>query len=209
MPRLPVLIRQNQVFDLVVAGRSYGQICTQLGVSEDTVARDMQAISEQVQALVKERAGEILAVALASYQAVLDQAWREYRADERRERDWYAGRLDLTQETVVIKTLATKDQADDDAPVESESAPLEVKRTQRTIRPALHTNRAQWLKLIIEATREITELMGIKKLIVEHQGDGKPVEHVHMTLDEWKQQAADRLRSAEQTLALLDERDDA
>lgn len=215
MPRLPVLIRQNKVFELVVAGRSYTEICRQLDISEDTAARDMQAIGEQVLTVARERTGEVLAVATATYQEIIDLARREYHAAARREKDWYAGRLDYEHESVSTKTLAAgvevvPDEAAGAAIIDSESAPLEVKRTRRWVRPALvnHDRRA-WLTLMTDATREYTELMGVKKLVVEHQGDGNPVEHVHMSLDEWKAQAAERLRGAEQTLALLDEADDA
>lgn len=217
MPHLPILIRQNKVFDLVVAGRTHAEICKRLDISEDTVARDMAAIAEQVTQLAHERTGEIVAVALATYQTVIDEAWRAYHAAERRERDWYAGRLDYTHESVVTKTLAVEgkgdagdDHDDDGTAFHSESAPLEVRRTQRSVRPALVGNdRRTWLTLIVDTTAEFTELLGVKKLIVAHQGDGKPVEHVHMSLDEWKVEAADRLRGAEQTLSLLDEESDA
>jgi hypothetical protein len=217
MPRLPVLIRQNQVFELVTQGRSYAEICRQLQISDDTVARDMQAISDELTQLARERTGEILAVALATYQAVIDEAWQSYHAAAQREKDWYAGRLDYLHESVVTKTLAveaTGDAADDadDAGVGlcHESAPLEVRRTQRSVRPALIGNdRRAWLTLVVEATREFTELLGVKKLIVAHESDGKPVEHVHMSLDEWKAQAEQRRAAAEATLALLDEDGDA
>jgi hypothetical protein len=217
MPRLPVLIRQNQVFDLVTQGRSYAEICRQLQISEDTVARDMQAISDEVTQIARERTGEILAVALATYQAVIDEAWQSYHASAQREKDWYAGRLDYLHESVVTKTLAVEasgDQADDtdDAGVglRDESAPLEVRRTQRSVRPALIGNdRRAWLTLVVEATREFTELLGVKKLIVAHESDGKPVEHVHMSLEEWKAQAAERLRSATATFDLLTGDEDA
>ena len=45
MPRLPMLVRQTRVFELVVAGKSYGDICAELRISEDTVARDMRAVA--------------------------------------------------------------------------------------------------------------------------------------------------------------------
>jgi hypothetical protein len=216
MPRLPILIRQNQVFELVTQGKSYGEICRKLNISEDTIARDMQAISDEVTQLARERTGEILAVALATYQAIIDEAWQSYHAAARRESDWYAGRLDFLHEVVVTKTLAVEGKTDDSkedddgVPFHSESAPLEVRRTQKSVRPALVGNdRRTWLTLIVEATREFTELLGVKKLIVTMQGDGKPIEHVHMSLDEWKAQAEARRAAAEATLELLDGDDDA
>jgi hypothetical protein len=204
MPRLPVLIRQNAVFELVVQGRSYAQICQQLQISDDTVARDMQAIGEQVQTLVRERAGEIVAVALATYQTVIDHAWREYRAAAQRERDWYAGRLDFAHETVATKTLALDGEADDDAPIAGESAPIEVKRTRKTVRPTLVSHqRREWLAIIMDATREITELTGVKKLIVEHHGkDGGAIAITSPAMDAaaqelaaWRKQMSDALSS--------------
>jgi hypothetical protein len=218
MPNLPILIRQNKVFELVVDGRSYAEICKRLAISEDTVARDMAAIAEQITQLATERTGEIVAVALATYQAVIDEAWRAYHAAERRELDWYAGRLDYTHESVVTKTLAVEgktedgagDEDDDGTAFHTESLPLEVRRTRRTVRPALVGNdRRTWLTLIVDTTAEFTELLGVKKLIVAHQGGDKPIEHVHLTLDEWKAEASARLQAANETLALLDEEEHA
>lgn len=204
MPRPTVLIRQSKVFDLVVAGKSYAQICEQLHISEDTVARDMAAIGEEVQSLARTRAGEVLAVALANYQAVIDNAWREYHQAARRERDWYAGKLDYEHESIATKTLAIEGKPDEtdggkarprkDAAaeaaiaalaLESESQPLEVKRTRRTVRPALANNdRRAWLSLIVDTTREMTELLGIKKTIVEHTGaGGGPLFKVYLGVD--------------------------
>jgi len=219
MPRLPVLIRQNKVFELVVAGRTYTQICQQLHISEDTIARDMAAIGEEVQRLVRERAGEIVAVALATYQKVIDEAWREYYAAAQREKDWYAGHLDFEHETIATKTLAIEaDETDEgrrkpnkDAAaraaisalaIESESQPLEVTRTRKAVRPALvNSGRREWLQVIMEATREITELTGVKKLIVEHSGPSggaievttTALEQAARELQEWRHQMTQQL----------------
>lgn len=212
MARLPVLIRQNAVFDLVLAGKSYAEIGQRLDISDDTIARDMAAIGAQVQDLARARLGELMAVALASYQRIIDEAWTQYHRDTRRMQDWYAGRLDYDHESVVTKTLATEDcddeadEDDEDGALAEESGPVEVKRTMRRVRPALQADRATWLRIVMDATREFCELFGIKKLIVEHSGpNGRPVEHVHLTLDEWKAQAAARLADAEATLAQFDE----
>lgn len=218
MPRLPVLIRQSKVFELVVAGAGYGEICRALDVSEDTVARDMLEIGEQVQALAKERLGEVLAVALATYQRVIDHAWQEYYGDRDRETRWYAGSLDYerTKTTVATKTLAAAaagepepgDDVDDAGEAfRDESAPLEVKRTtiRQTVRPALRgEGRSTWLKVIVDATRELTELLGVKKLVVEHSGpEGGALPHVHYTLEQWRAESAARVAQAEQTFTLL------
>jgi len=205
MPRLPVLIRQTRVFDLVVQGRTHQQICAQLQISEDTVARDMQAIGEQVQELARGRAGEVLAVALATYQSVIDNAWREYRTAVERERAWYAGKLDYEHESTSTKTIALEGTESDTPIGTDESQPLEVKRTRRWVRPQLlNHDRHRWLTLIVDTTREMTELLGIKKLTIEQKQSGK-VDHVHMSLDEWKQQAQKRVAEAEATLSLLGE----
>lgn len=200
MPRLPVLIRQSKVFDLVAQGRSYAEICAQLRISEDTVARDMAAIGEQVRELSRDRLGEVLAVALATYQRVIDEAWREYRTDQQRERDWYAGKLDYEHESISTKTLAVELEAGDEADekgrgnssakvadrlFDQESEPLEVKRSTRWMRPALRgEGRSRWLQLIVDTTREMTELLGIKKLVIEHQGaGGGPLFKVYQGID--------------------------
>jgi hypothetical protein len=192
MPRFPILIRQSKVFDLVVAGRSYAQICNELGISEDTVARDMAAIGEQVQEVSRKRLGEIVAVALATYQKVIDHAWQEYERDGEREQRWYAGELDYEAESVNTKTLALEEEEGPDGKPRKgdpavqlarrlfpqESEPIEVRRSQRTVRPALRgEGRSRWLQVVVDTTREMTELLGIKKLIVEHQGkDGGAIQ---------------------------------
>jgi ribosomal protein L25 (general stress protein Ctc) len=200
MPRLPVLIRQSKVFDLVVQGKDYAEICAALRISEDTVARDMQAIGDQVRELSRARLGEVVAVALATYQRVIDEAWREYRADAQRERDWFAGKFDYTTEGVATKTLAL-DEAGEEGEGQprkgntsvqvaaqlfpQESEPIEVKRTVRIVRPALRgEGRSKWLTLIVDTTREMTELLGVKKLIIEHQGaGGGPLFKVYQGID--------------------------
>jgi hypothetical protein len=154
MARLPVLIRQNEVFNLVVQGKSYTQICEQLGVSEDTVARDMQAISQQVQELVRQRAGEILAAAIAQLSEVIATAWREYHLELERERDWFGGELDYPTQVEEI--------------AETEKGMLTSLKTSRA-RPGWRSNRAKYLEIVLNATRELTELTGVKRHVVEIQ----------------------------------------
>jgi hypothetical protein len=200
MTRLPILIRQSKTFDLVVAGHSYTEICAELGVSEDTVARDMQAIGDQVQEVARKRLGEVVAVALATYQRVIDHAWAEYERDREREQRWYAGEMDYEADSVNTTTLALEEEEGPDGKPKKgnraaqlakrlfpqESQPIEVKRSQRTVRPALRgEGRSRWLQVIVDTTREMTELLGIKKLIVEHQGkDGGPIEMANVTAEE-------------------------
>lgn len=215
MPRLPVLIRQNRVFELVVAGNGYAEICETLQISEDTVARDMVAIGEQIRSLAQERAGEVLAVALATFQWVLERARAEYDGDLAREEAWYRGQLDFerTKLTVATKTLAVAgegeggDQDDEGNAFHGESAPLEVKRTMvvQKVRPQLRgEGRSRWLQLIADTTRDMVELLGLKKQLVEHRGlDGGAMPHVHYTLEQWRAESAARVAQAEQTFTLL------
>lgn len=111
-PRLPVLVRQTEVFELVVQGLNYEQICKKLKISEDTIARDMEAIAADVLAIVQQRHGEVLAVALATYQQVQQQAWAEYWLDVERERAWLAGELDYMRVQRVEKRLDALPQLD-------------------------------------------------------------------------------------------------
>lgn len=206
--RLPVLIRQTKVFELVIAGKTYDQIQKELGCSEDTIARDMQAIGEQVQAIAKERLGEAVAVALANYQAIIDEAWRNYRADNRRITDWYDGRLNYEVTIIAKKSLgvaggANLDDPDDSDEGAQESAPVEVKRTRRTVRPPLINERVAWMQLAMQATREFTELLGIKKLIIELGGPkggpivwtGPALDQAAQELSEWRKQRMSELSS--------------
>lgn len=192
--RLPALIRQTDVFNRLIAGQSYAQICAELGISQDTLARDVQAIGEEVRQVAKERVGELLTVALANYQFVIDEARKNYEADSERVTQWYSGALDYETSNLVTETLAIeageesegrrgkgKNAAAEamyrDLALQQESQPLKVRRTSSITRPALVNDRAGWLRLIIEATREFCELLGIKKSIVEVSGPGGgPVE---------------------------------
>lgn len=239
MTRLPVLVRQNKVFEYVTQGLTYEQIGKKLKMSEDTIARDMQAIAEQVQQLIRERNNEVLAFALAQYGEVIQNAWKEYHAEARRERDLFEGKLDYPVTIVTTKTLqiatpelplrgkdAGEDEDDedelgsigdfidslsgDDTPESRSdgpeiSLPLEVRTKTGTVRPGWRSNRAQWLKLIVESTREITELTGIKTLLIKQTSD--PVEHVHMSLDQWKAEQQRRRTEAEATYRLLEDND--
>lgn len=250
-PRLPVLVRQTEVFELVVQGHTYEQICKKLKISEDTIARDMEAIAADVLAIVQQRHGEVLAVALATYQQVQQQAWAEYWLDVERERAWLAGELDYMRVQRVQKTLGVapaseptaerrdKEEDDDEAdeanaglfedfinsleaddpaaptPTPSagerngsqESLPLEIKTTETQMRPAWRSNRERWLQLALSSTQQMTTLCGLNKLKIEHSGS---VNHEHtLTLEQWKAQASQRLATAEETLALQDEDDDA
>lgn len=198
--RLPILIRQSKAFELVVAGHGYAEIAKRLKVSEDTVARDLVDIGEQVQAISRERLGEVVAVALATYQSIIDHAWKEYRTDARREKAWYAGELDYETSSVNTKTLAVESTEEDPGGkprrrspevelagllFDQESQPIEVKRSSRIVRPGLRgEGRSVWLKLIVDTTREMTELLGVKKLIIEHQGaGGGPLFKVYQGID--------------------------
>lgn len=214
MSRLPILVRRNKVFELVVAGNTYEQICAQLDISEDTVARDMVAIGDEVQRIVKERHGQILSVALANYQWVIDRAKAEYDLDMKREEAWWKGELDYGIEVRQTKTLemssgAAGDEADDaemdlgvfrDAINELDSIeqperslPLEVRTKVAKVRPAWRSGRAQWLKLIVDATREITELAALKKQVIEHKGT---VNHDHrLTAEDTRGMSSDELRA--------------
>lgn len=215
--RLPILIRQSKTFDMVVAGRSYAEICAQLDVSEDTVARDMQAIGDQVQEVARKRLGEVVAVALATYQKVIDHAWAEYERDQEREQRWYEGGFDYEAESVATTTLALEEEEGPDGKPKKgsrsvqmakrlfpqESQPIEVKRSERTVRPALRgEGRSRWLQVVVDTTREMTELLGIKKLIVEHQGkDGGPIELANVTAEQRAARVAALLDKARQRAA--------
>lgn len=164
-PRLPVLIRQTQVFELVVAGKTYAEICKQLGVSEDTVARDMRAVAEQVQQLVRERADEILAVAIAQIAEVRAAAQREYEEARRLERAWHAGKFDFDQ--IETKTLAVEE----DTELRDESLPVEVKR--RRVRPPMRGgDRAQYLMIMRQCALDLVELCGVKRIMAAPATDG-------------------------------------
>lgn len=172
MPRLPIAIRQNRVFELVVEGKTYEQICSILGISDDTVARDLKAVGDQVQEFAKTRLGEVVGVALANLQAVLDEAWKNYRESARRLKDWEEGRLDKTFTDTSIKTLAEQRRGADGLELGQESEPVEVKRTTRTVRPAIRDDRADWLRIVVDTTAQICKLFGIEKQLIEVSGPG-------------------------------------
>jgi transposase len=191
---LSVEARQTRVFELIGQGYTHAQICKALKISQDTLARDVKAIAEQVKQVLGGRREAVIAEALAHYQQVVQMAWQEYRAELKRERDWFGGKLDYPTEQVTTKTLARDDEDDDGlSAIADESAPLEVQRVQKRLRPGQPSSavRKQWLDLVVTTTREITELFGIKKLTIEHQGqNGGPLKIV-VTYDDTDDQAAE------------------
>lgn len=186
MARLPVLIRQTQVFELVLAGHDQAEIVKKLGVSEDTIARDMAAISAEVESLVKERSGELLATAIATIGQVILDARREYAADLKYERELRAGKHDYQTTDVATKEIGgskpqpatpkrrrrkgQEEEPPEDADAALPSLILETTTTRRTVRPQWRSNRAQLLKIIIEATRELAELGQLKTIVIKHKG---------------------------------------
>jgi len=228
--RLPILVRQSKTFELVLEGKTYEQIAKRLKVSEDTVARDLATIADEVQRIVKERHGEVLLVALANYQFVVDQAKAEYQRELAQEHQWWRGKLDYPTTQTETKTLAlgsgsdsappSTDRDDDEIDVgvfadaindldqakqpehRDQSLPLEVKTKTGTVRPAWRSQRAQWLKSIIDSTREITELCGIKKLVVEHQGEVNGTFEITATVKQQADQELAAWREAQKTKLL-------
>lgn len=208
MARLPVLVRRSKVFDLVVAGKSHADICRQLGISEDTIARDMQAVGSEVQALCRERASELLAIAVAHLLEVIDSAWRDYRLEARREREWLAGKLDFPTLERATKSLGVgdggdKDDEDADAAAAEVSAALEIKEKRGRRRPGWRSNKAKYLEIVTSTTRELTQLVGLQKIVLEHQGKGGgPIEvndvaraAADQELAEWRRQQSEKLLS--------------
>lgn len=195
--KLSIEARQTKVFELIGQGQTHAAICKQLKISQDTLSRDVETISEQVSQLLERRRDALITEALATYRQVVAMAWEEYRADARREREWYAGKLDFTVNDVSTKTLAREDDDDEsDLPaIADESGAIEVTRKQRTIRPGPATQgREKWLKLIIEATQRICELTGLSKLIIEHGG---VISHKHehsLAIEEIRGLSSDELR---------------
>jgi hypothetical protein len=198
--RLPIQVRRNTVFDLVVAGSSHADIVRQLKVSEDTVARDMAAISDEVTALTRERAGEVLAVAVANIQAVIDAAWSDYTLEQRRERDWLAGKLDYATLETKIGGVGAGD-VDEDAIDVAATQALGVVEKRSSRRPSWRSNKAKYLDIVLAATRELCELVGLKKVILEHQGkigvevDSPAMSAAAQELTEWRRLMSEQLLS--------------
>lgn len=155
MKRLPIQMRQTKVFELVVAGRSYPEICAALNVSEDTIARDMKAVAEQVQGLTHKRHGEILAVALAQIAETRAAAQREYTEDRRRERAWKAGKFDYQQH----KRRAGEGGA-------------EQFDEYTNIRPPYRVDRAKYLDIMRRCVLDLVELTGVKRVFATPTPDG-------------------------------------
>jgi hypothetical protein len=188
--------RQTKVFELIGQGHTHAAICKKLRISQDTLSRDLDAISTQVAAMLESRRDALITKALANYRQVVAHAWDEYRADARREAEWWAGKLDYTAEDTSTKTLATEGEDEETGlpAIMDESGAIEVSRKQRRVRPGFTSTRVQWLKLIIEATQRICELTGLSKLIIEHGGViGHTHEHT-LQIDEIRGLSSDELR---------------
>ncbi len=218
MARLTIEARRIKAFNLVLGGATYTQIAKQLHISEDTLSRDLAAITESVVAICRDQRDQLLAIAMANYSELISNAWEEYHTDRAYEKDWLAGKYDLPTTETKTKTLAMHGGRDDTGPQLGEigayidslddqppSLPLEVVTKISQVRPAWRSQRPTWLKLILETTREMTELAGIKRMLIEHSGT---VGNVTMTLEQWTAQAQQRRSEAEATLTLLTDDED-
>jgi len=99
MPRLSdkqMARRRAKVYQGIVAGKSLGQIRAELGVSDDTVARDLAAVGDDLLAWARQELTGTLAYVVANYKLIITEAWEKYHEECRREREWLEGKFDRT-----------------------------------------------------------------------------------------------------------------
>lgn len=147
--------RRARVFAAIVAGKTLRDIMAVEGVSDTTLTADVRAITE---ALHEHAQGEIrtaMAAAIATYQRVIDEAWRGYDEAWQIMRAWLAGDYDRTAEV-----------PDPDGGTHTERKP-----------PMLKLEMATYLDKVISATQKLTKMAGVEGADQLHIGgaDGGPI----------------------------------
>ncbi len=142
MPRLTdkqIATRRAKVYKGIVAGKAMGQIRAELGVSDDTVARDLAAVGDDLLAWAKQELTGTLAFVVANYKLMILESWERYQEECRRERDWLAGKYDRAH-----------DAPDLDGGTHRESRP-----------PPFRVLKVAWFNSMRKTLMELTKLGGL------------------------------------------------
>ncbi len=87
-------VRRARVFALFVGGKSYREIGKELGIDKDTVTSDVRALTSRLDTWASDHKKRALAFLEATYQRIIDEAWKAYDDECERERKWLAGDFD-------------------------------------------------------------------------------------------------------------------
>jgi len=142
MPRLTdkqIATRRAKVYKGIVAGKAMGQIRAELGVSDDTVARDLAAVGDDLLAWAKQELTGTLAFVVANYKLMILESWEGYQEECRRERDWLAGKYDRAH-----------DAPDLDGGTHRESRP-----------PPFRVLKVAWFNSMRKTLMELTKVAGL------------------------------------------------
>lgn len=77
-----VLQRREQVKRLMLMGRKYWQIATDLGVSTATSKRDISAVKDEIASQIKTEPSTVLSMLVAEFDNALKELWIQYRNPE-------------------------------------------------------------------------------------------------------------------------------
>ena len=142
--------RRVRLFQLICAGKTYKQIALEETISEKALAEHLKAISVNLSEWAGTEQRRTLALAIATYQRVIDEAWDAY-TDARKKLDaWLAGDYDR------VELHPAADGGD----------MREVRKP-----PILRLQCQEYLATIINATKELTRLAGLDKIPVELSGE--------------------------------------
>ena len=145
-----MMARRHRVFAALVAGQTLTAIAQAEGVHANTITDDVRALSAD---LATHAAGEYqrtLAMAIASYQRVIDEAWRRYDEAWRLLRAHLAGEFDRTE-----------------LRPDPDGGMREVRKP-----PQLRLEMTAYLGKVLEATRALTKLAGVEcGTVTEHRAE--------------------------------------
>jgi hypothetical protein len=139
--------RRALLLQHVIAGHTYAQLRREMGISERTLARDLKIINGQLEHWAAEQHTRALSLAIAQYQRVIDQAWRDHEQDQENERRWLAGEF------------ASEVQVPD---------PVDGARVERKTQQQFRSQKSEYLRVIVQATQALCKLCGLERPDVQN-----------------------------------------
>lgn len=146
--RAETLARRVRVFEAITRGKTMATIMAQEGMSYTQFNDDMAAINERLEEWASQQTSQALSYAIASYQRVIDEAWRCHALDLKTERRWLMKRYDRIEQQPAM-----------------DGGTVDVPKP-----PPYRAAKAAYLQTIVTATAALAKVAGLDKTTVDHTG---------------------------------------
>lgn len=133
-------VRRAKVYGLFTEGKSYREIAAALAIDKDTVTSDVRALTSRLDSWAGDHKRRAFAFVTATYQRVIDEAWKAFDEECERERKWLEGDYDRAH-----------DAPDFDGGTHKEAKP-----------PPFKVIKASWLNTIQNSATAYAKLTGIE-----------------------------------------------